>query len=286
LANGWTGGQYSAYRVVLAAAIATRFGVVGWIGAVPLALGAGDRLAACVLLAAGAIAGLAGHARLSAAGAAAGLFLLLHALTPARPYGAWSARGRADPAAGWHLPAGVHGAARAALALAVVLAALGWSESLGALWAPLVLLACDPGWLPAKRAAAPARLFYDGDCGLCHATVRFVLAEDRDGRGFRFAPLASESFARLAPAEVRAALPDSIVLALDDGTLLVRSAAALEIGERLGGLWRACARIAGILPAAALDRLYDAIARNRKRFVRRPDDACPVVSADLRSRFD
>jgi len=160
------------------------------------------------------------------------------------------------------------------------------SHSLGALLIPLALLAFDPAWIAPKREGAPLRLYYDGECGLCHAAVRFVLAEDRGGGGFRFAPLASESFARVAPAELRAELPDSLVLALPDGTFLVRSAATLEIGERLGGLWRVFARAAGLVPEAWRDRLYDAIARNRKRFVRAPEAACPAVSEALRARFE
>ena len=286
MANGWTGGQYSAYRVVLAGAIATHFGVVGWIAGAPLALGVADRRAAVAFVAGAAVAVLTGHAPPSAAGAAACALSLLHVVTPGEPYGAWSARGRPEPGGGWRLPPGVHWAARALLAACLALALAGRIESLGALWLPLALLSCDPAWVPAKRAGAPARLFYDGDCGLCHAAVRFVLAEDREGRAFRFAPLSSESFARVAPIEVRATLPDSIVVALRDGALLVRSAAALEIAARLGGLWRALARVTALLPAALLDRLYDAIARNRKRFVGPPADSCPAVSPELRARFD
>ncbi len=282
--NGWTGGQYSVYRVLLAAALATHFGVGGWIVAVPLALGAGDRLAALAFVA-GAALSLAISPWLTTGGAIATVLVALHFVTPGRPYGSWGARNRADPGAGWWLPTRVHLAARL-LALIALLVMFGKFGSPGVIWVPLALLAFDPGSVPPKRDALPARLFYDGECGLCHAAVRFVLAEDRDGRGFRFAPLASESFARIAPADVRATLPDSLVLALPDGTWLLRSAATLEIGERLGGLWRIGARAARFLPRAWLDRLYDAIARNRKRFVRRPDDACPMVSPELRARFE
>jgi predicted DCC family thiol-disulfide oxidoreductase YuxK len=283
MASGWTGGQYSLYRVALAGAFAVHFGVVAGLGAVPFALGFADGALAGLFLAGVAVSTLAGHPP-TAAGLVAGALALLHAVTPARPYGTWSARGRPDPGGGWRLPVPVHWGARALFLLCAALASSG--ESLGALWLPLALLAFDPAWVSAKRDGAPLRLFYDGDCGLCHAAVRFVLAEDRDGSAFRFAPLASDSFARLAPAEVRAALPDSIVLALADGRLLARSAALLEIGERLGGLWRVLARAARAVPEAWRDRGYDALARNRKRFVRKPDDACPLVSPELRARFE
>ncbi len=40
------------------------------------------------------------------------------------------------------------------------------------------------------NAEAPAdRIYYEGHCGLCHLTVRFVLRSDRRGdESFRFAP--------------------------------------------------------------------------------------------------
>ena len=283
--NGWTGGQYSVYRVVLALALATHFGVAGWIFAVPLTLGAGDRLAALVFVAGAALSLAITPSSVTSGGLFATALVALHFATPGRPYGSWGARNRADPGAGWWLPARVHWAARV-LALVALIVVFGKLAPPAVLWLPLLLLAFDPGSVPPKREGAPVRLYYDGECGLCHAAVRFVLAEDRDGQGFRFAPLASESFARVAPAELRATLPDSLVLALQDGTLLLRSAAVLEIGERLGGLWRIGARSAGLLPRAWLDRAYDAIARNRKRFVRRPEEACPLVSPELRARFD
>ena len=66
----------------------------------------------------------------------------------------------------------------------------------------------------------------------------------------------------------------------------MRSAATQEIGERLGGLWRAFSRAGRVLPEAWRDASYDTIARNRKRFVRRPEAACPLVPPELRARFD
>jgi predicted DCC family thiol-disulfide oxidoreductase YuxK len=281
LANGWTGGQYSLYRAVLALTLATHHGVVGWLLAVPLALGFRDRWAAGLWL--GYLGLRLGVGEVAWADAA---LLALHLVTPPRPYGSWDARGRVDPAGGWILPQPVLVAARVGLVIALGRVAFFRLTYGRALVVPLSLLSFNPARIRGKRDAAPARLFYDGECGVCHAAVRFVLAEDRDGRGFRFAPLAGDSFAQLAPPELRASLPDSIVLALEDGTLLVRSAAVLEIGERLGGLWLLLARAARLVPERALDSVYDAFARNRKRFTRAPSDACPALTPELRARFD
>jgi predicted DCC family thiol-disulfide oxidoreductase YuxK len=281
VANGWTGGQYSLYRAVLALTLATHSGVVGAAAALPLALGLADRWLAGLWLVWIFAGAFAGHFAWLPAG-----LLALHLLTPAAPYGSWAARGRPDPDAGWRLPRAILLGARALLALALLRRFFPWFRSAPIDLLPLSLLSFDPAWLPPLRDADPARLFYDGACGVCHAAVRFVLAEDRTGHGFRFAALGSDAFARLVPAEQRAALPDSIVLVLPDGALLVRSDAILEIGERLGGVWLLLARAGRWVPAGLRDGLYDAFARQRKRLVRAPDEACPLLNPELRARFD
>jgi predicted DCC family thiol-disulfide oxidoreductase YuxK len=134
--------------------------------------------------------------------------------------------------------------------------------------------------------AAPERLFYDGTCALCHWAVRFVLARDPAGRAFRFAPLDSEAFRKAAPADVRASLPDSLVVETSDGRLLTRSAAVLRILERLGGPWRLLAGVSRLFPRALLDVLYDFVARVRYRVFGREREACPLIPKEQRSRFD
>jgi predicted DCC family thiol-disulfide oxidoreductase YuxK len=133
---------------------------------------------------------------------------------------------------------------------------------------------------------APERLFYDGSCALCHWAVRFVLARDRDGRAFRFAPLDSDAFRSAVPEAARAALPDSFVIETSDGRLLTRSSAVLHALGRLGTPWRALGRVARIVPRALLDALYDFVARVRYRVFGRETEACPVIPKELRSRFE
>ncbi|HEX9186541.1 MAG TPA: DCC1-like thiol-disulfide oxidoreductase family protein [Vicinamibacteria bacterium] len=125
-------------------------------------------------------------------------------------------------------------------------------------------------------------LFYDGACGLCHLSVRLLLALDRTGT-LRFAPLGGETFLRLVPEGERGALPDSLVLRTPDGRLRVRSLAVLE-GLREAG-WPSGAAVLGLLPRPLADRLYDGVARLRHRLFRRPPQACPVVPPPQRSRF-
>jgi len=164
----------------------------------------------------------------------------------------------------------------------------------------LLIFAAEPGWWPgrslfrsadAEPGLQPAMLYYDGDCGFCHRSVRFVLSEELatpESLRMRFAPLSSEHFRDHIAAREDVdtdRLPDSIVLLLEDGQLLTRSAAALEIASRLGGLWRGIALLARLLPQSLLDRAYDGVARIRKRIFRAPSDSCPILPPDLRARF-
>ena len=125
-------------------------------------------------------------------------------------------------------------------------------------------------------------LFYDGDCGLCHRWVLFTLRHDPGGTRFRFAPLSGEAW---KAARITGEVPDSLVLRTADGRVLFRSAAVLEIGERLGGRWRVMARLAGLLPRWLLDLAYDGVARIRKHIFARPPGSCPILPAELRARF-
>jgi predicted DCC family thiol-disulfide oxidoreductase YuxK len=147
------------------------------------------------------------------------------------------------------------------------------------------LLTFDPAWIPRRAPGTIETLFYDGNCGLCHGAVRFVLAEDPDGTALRFAPLASDAFRAAVPEDVRASLPDSLVLATADGRVLTRAAGVLHLGRRLGGIWRVMATVAGVVPERLQGAAYDRVARVRHRLFAKPKDACPLLPPHLRARF-
>ena len=130
----------------------------------------------------------------------------------------------------------------------------------------------------------PEVLFYDGGCGLCHRTVRFVLWADRAER-FEFAPLQGSTFRQLLPEPVQKTLPDSFVLRTSEGRLLVRSDAVLHILSRLGGFWAVLAGLCRLVPRLLRDAVYDFVARIRLRLFAKPDDYCPLVPKELRARF-
>ncbi len=150
----------------------------------------------------------------------------------------------------------------------------------------LHLFTFDPAWIRTRPARATERIFYDGQCGLCHRAVRFVLAEDAAGSAFRFAPLDSDAFRAAVPEADRVGLPDSLVLITAEGAILTRSDAVLHAMRRLGGLWRALAAVGRLIPRQARDRAYDAVARVRLRLFATPKSACPMLPASLRARFE
>jgi predicted DCC family thiol-disulfide oxidoreductase YuxK len=149
----------------------------------------------------------------------------------------------------------------------------------------LQLFTFDPAWLPRLSARERDQIFYDGTCGLCHRAVRMLVAEDRGGEAFVYAPLGGDTFTGAFDAATAAALPDSVIVKTADGRVLIRSAGAVYVAKRLGGYWRIMGALMAVIPAKLRDIVYDFIAGIRYRLFARPKDACPILPPDLRSRF-
>ncbi len=124
-------------------------------------------------------------------------------------------------------------------------------------------------------------LFYDGQCGLCDRTVRWVIARDHRGR-VRFAPLDGETYAAVDH-------PDkptdrSTIVVLTDTTLLTRSDAAIHVLRMLGGPWQPLGAIARVCPRPIRDAAYRFVARHRLR-VFGGAEACRLPDARERSQL-
>jgi predicted DCC family thiol-disulfide oxidoreductase YuxK len=133
-----------------------------------------------------------------------------------------------------------------------------------------------------------AIILYDGICGFCNRTVRFVLK--RDSRDcFRFATLQSE-FARalLQKHGIRPEQLESIVLVIDHNRpnerVQIRSTASITIFRDLGPFWRAMANVVALLPRALRDWAYDLVARYRYRIFGKYGK-CPLPDASVRHKF-
>src|SRR5262245_40578647 len=66
----------------------------------------------------------------------------------------------------------------------------------------------------------PETVFYDGHCGLCHGFVRFILAEDKTGKLFNFAPIEGKEFSAIRGQLPSQQLPDTLVVRTETGDLL------------------------------------------------------------------
>jgi predicted DCC family thiol-disulfide oxidoreductase YuxK len=126
-------------------------------------------------------------------------------------------------------------------------------------------------------------VLYDGDCGLCHRGVAFILRHER-GPTLRFAALNSPyAVAAFAKNGIPKQSPDTMVV-LDGTEIRDRSDAALFIAAHLRAPWR-WLRILRFVPVRLRDALYDFVARCRYRWFAKPESACPTPDAETRGRF-
>lgn len=135
-------------------------------------------------------------------------------------------------------------------------------------------------------SASQDRIFYDGECGVCHASVAFVSRHDATGEAFRFAPLHGETFAETVGEEVGRGLPDSLVVQTAAGDLLLRSDGTIYILRRLGGFWKFLGGLLAVVPRPIRDFFYDRFAAVRRFLAAKPTGACPLLPPELRRRFD
>jgi predicted DCC family thiol-disulfide oxidoreductase YuxK len=197
--------------------------------------------------------------------------VLLVALAPDGE--AWRWRGKKAAIGDWIMPGGV-------LAAAWVLLAAGWALVGAGLWFPafaawpgvlggvalLQVFTLDAAWLPARSGRdGRAVLFYDGECGLCNAVVRFLLRED-PGAVLRFAALQSP----LGQNELRrAGLPltdfDSLLFTPDlrGHRRFLRTRGVIGVLDALGGIWRMIAWVSWLMPGPLRDAVYKLVARTR-----------------------
>ena len=131
-------------------------------------------------------------------------------------------------------------------------------------------------------------LFYDGRCGLCAQSVRWVLAHEGHERSLQFAPVEGPIATDALRSHPEASQVDSVIwyeAGLDgrDPRILLRSDAVLQVWRYVGGIWRLPAAMARLVPRHWRDALYDLVARHRHKLGHR--DACLVPSPAERVRF-
>ncbi|NNJ25733.1 thiol-disulfide oxidoreductase DCC family protein [Alienimonas chondri] len=124
-------------------------------------------------------------------------------------------------------------------------------------------------------------LFFDGVCGLCSASVDWLIARDPHGV-LRFAPLQGETAEQFLPESDRGCL-DSLVL-LDDAGRSRRSRAVLRALRHLGGRWSVVGRILWFVPSPLRDVGYRLVSKVRYA-VWGKKETCRLPTAEERERF-
>lgn len=134
------------------------------------------------------------------------------------------------------------------------------------------------------EAEAPERvIFFDGECSLCSGWVDFVMKRDPAAR-FRFASLQSETAREYLPPELTdEGKLDTVVLWQSDGTILLRSTAALEVVGQLPFPWPLC-RLFKWVPTFIRDAVYRQISKNRYEWFGKRD-SCRIPTPEERARF-
>jgi predicted DCC family thiol-disulfide oxidoreductase YuxK len=129
-------------------------------------------------------------------------------------------------------------------------------------------------------AAGRALVLFDGDCGLCHGSVRFILRNDPAGR-FCYVRLESETGRALCRRYGVEHLAEGTFLLIDRSGVRMRSDAALAVAGELRWPWKALAGLR-VVPKALRDWVYSAVARRRRWF---GAPACALAPAWQRERI-
>ena len=133
---------------------------------------------------------------------------------------------------------------------------------------------------------------FDGRCGLCNRSVRWLLRRDRRDR-LRFAASESPKVAGLLARHGFSATgqgldPGTILVVCDPGgpaeRMLGRSGAVLALLGELPRPWPAVGVALGWIPRSVRDLGYRLLARWRYRIWGRLN-SCPVPTAEERARF-
>ena len=141
------------------------------------------------------------------------------------------------------------------------------------------LLTFDPKWLPA-RSLTGVMVFFGGSCALCHATVRFLLAEDTRHE-LTFAPIGGTTH-RAVLGEIQS--PDSMIVLFPNGRTYFEADAVVLLLKHLGGLWRVVSWICLAIPRSLRNRAYRHVGLNRFRLFGRTATTCPYFAPRLQAR--
>ena len=134
--------------------------------------------------------------------------------------------------------------------------------------------------MPNKQKEGRDRVvLFDGVCGMCNASVDFILSRDRQKK-FLFSPLQGE-FAKTQVPHECADL--NTIIYWRNGNVLRRSSAVLRILVDLGGVWVVFWPFF-LIPAFLRDLFYRIIA-NSRHLISKKRAVCRIPSPEEKERF-
>ena len=118
-------------------------------------------------------------------------------------------------------------------------------------------------------------IYYDGECGLCHLAVRFILRVDSKSK-FYFSPLCNldNNWKNI----------DSIILKKGN-KVFYEGQAIIMIFENIDNNWNYLAKVLKLIPINALDTAYRWVSRNRAKVSLKKVSSCPIVPSSYQKRF-
>lgn len=123
-------------------------------------------------------------------------------------------------------------------------------------------------------------VFYDGDCGFCNRTVRYILKNDKT-KSLLFASIQSKYTEDLFQENNWEPLKLNTFYLLENGTLFKKSRAALKVARYFSFPQRLLV-VYQIIPNCIRDQVYDFIANRRHRISK---GYCIVLNEEEESRF-
>ncbi len=118
-------------------------------------------------------------------------------------------------------------------------------------------------------------IYYDGECGLCHLAVRFILKVDSKSK-FYFSPLSN--------LDNNLKNIDSIILKKGN-KVFYEGQAIIMIFENIDNKWNYLANVLKLIPINVLDTAYRWVSRNRAKVSVKKVSSCPIVPSSYQKRF-
>ena len=125
-------------------------------------------------------------------------------------------------------------------------------------------------------------VLFDGTCGFCEASVRFIASRDPGGY-FRFGASQSPRAAEILAAYGLTREQTKSIVLIEDGQVYLRSTASLRIAKRLTFPWH-LAGVFLLVPRPLRDAVYAVVARVRKRLAG-SSNACEIPPPEIRRRL-